>query len=372
MLMDITKFPPLNVDNSDNLDDDIPPLVEISESDDDIPPLVEIGETEQFLEKKMGTTFSKVKEMCEKLMKNDVQFNELFNKVIDKYENDKNIYTKEAEIVSKMLFDAIKKEETKEINKIATEASQWVKSTGIIKEVKSTGIIKEKEKEKEIIHLPTLFRNTKEYISYLTSDIIKKENMYLSEIINKSGIIGIFPSYKYTNELSDLLILQTSFKKIVASPFAKKNCIFEEAFDDGTIYFFKDYFKKASNYIKDNYVNFEDNSVNNDKIRYKLYTDKSLGFFSGKLFNYNISKKYKSYDSYNICDNTEELYKKIFYCKKEIRFMVSPMVYINTEKKRYGFALQIYTIEVKYPDKEICSVFNREINVEREVTKISI
>jgi len=65
---------------------------------------------------------------------------------------------------------------------------------------------------------------------------------------------------------------------------------------------------------------------------------------------------------------------KMFYCKKQVRFLVSPVSWIHPDpnQKIYGSYLKLFNIEVKYPNARINSVFDKQTDVEIEIKNISI
>lgn len=329
------------------------------DDDEELPPLISDEQYITYNEMIDSGKMSWYYNIFDKLMENDK-----VKKTVDKYKDNiellKNKGHSDPEIkeIAEMFKDAIIG--AKNTNNMANEASSWIKSLNLMKETK-----------KEVISLPETIKQKKEYASILTTDIIKKERIFLTELTNKSNITGISPCYKYTNDLSDLLVLQTSFQEINNYPFHEKSLISLNVFDNDTLEFFNYYIKEVTKYIEKKYDHTYNKISHDSKFKYKIYTDDSLGSYCGKLFSYNASKKYLPIESYNITENLVD--KKVFYCKKEIRLLLSPMVWLDPKTKKYGFAIKIYTIEVKYPNMKITSVFdNKQINVSDEITHIQI
>ena len=256
----------------------------------------------------------------------------------------------------------------------------------------NTEIIKREE-------LPSLKRNNK-FISILTTDLVKKDRIFLTERTNKHNMIIISPGYKYNHDFSDLFLLHTSFidvdsKTVLRRKESKDNespqimHIHSSAFDMETLQLFKYYDTTINNYMKNNFKDIKCKSalvVDNNKLPVDLYPgidihipsktfiDNNLKSYAGKLFNYNISKKYKLVEEHDIINgNINDMCKKILYCKKQIRFLISPVSWIHPDKKSYGSYLKVFTIEVKYPNARIKSIFdmNQEL-IEMELINISI
>ncbi|ARF09547.1 hypothetical protein Indivirus_1_170 [Indivirus ILV1] len=221
--------------------------------------------------------------------------------------------------------------------------------------------------------LQQLKRNNK-FVSMLTIDLLKKNRMELTEKIDKNNVILIFPSYRYTENTFDLLILKTSFTDINTIPFVS-GYIFNSCFSSNELDFFKYYNDKFEAYVKNNdeFKNYKFVSHRPNMIPVKFQKDYFLGNISKKLYNYNISKKYKLFDEIDLHFNIQQEFKKIFYCKKQIRLLVTPVSWIDNVGKIYGTELYIYIIEVKYPNATIKSILDtNEREMELEITNISI
>lgn len=228
--------------------------------------------------------------------------------------------------------------------------------------------------------LPKLKRNNK-FISILTIDLVKKDQIIFTESVNvKNKTIIISPSYNYTKSLCDLLILQTSFIEINKMPF-QKSTLPSNCFNMETLELFKYYDKQVDNYIQENFNTFRCISklINGDLwpglntlINTRIFDDFLLKPFSNKIYNYNISKKYKTIEEYELTVD-KKISNKLFYCNKQVSFLVSPVTWINESTKMYGSYLKLYTMEIKYVNAKINSVYDKVRSaVELEITNITI
>ncbi len=283
---------------------------------------------------------------------------------------------------------------------IGQETSECIGVTGQASPTISLGeTVKIEQNNMPIIKrqiFPPLKRNNK-FVSMLTLDLLKRNRMEFTEKINKHGMIVISPSYKYTENLKDLFVLQTIFTDIDKAPLSGKTSssitvenITSKAFSMDTLEFFKYYDNLVESYVQNNLESnytcasrllMESNKKAADlypgidiKIPVKFYKDKFLGAFAGKLFNYNISKKYRPVEEFNLdIMNPKSANDKVFYCKKQIRLLVTPVTWIEPTKKLFGSYLKLHTIEVKYPGAKINSVFDRgQTEMELEIINISI
>ena len=234
----------------------------------------------------------------------------------------------------------------------------------------------------------------KNFIAMITNDLFSKDKMILTQnsyVYKNIKMINIIPGYKFANNITDRLLLQTEFIDIDENPISLTKYdtykISSEAFSIETLEILKYYEIEFDKYMKVNFPNYKvrnnflrdyNNTITefypgmNIKIPAKLKKDHYLGQYSGKIYNYNVSKKYKPTQEFEFSDYKKLDLKTMYYCKKQARFLVCPISYICESNKTYGTHLNIYTIEIKYPGAKIRSVFDGQDTVENEVINISI
>lgn len=84
-----------------------------------------------------------------------------------------------------------------------------------------------------------------------------------------------------------------------------------------------------------------------------LQTDKLLCH----VVKYNVSRLYPTKETYTSLDYTS--FKKMLSGQKEIRCLLVPYVVIDEEKKLYFSGLQIHSMEIKYLNQRIESIYDK-------------
>lgn len=247
----------------------------------------------------------------------------------------------------------------------------------------------------------------KKYQSLINADNLDVDNMIFNIKENDNFIPTIDLQYRYNEQHTDKLCLQTDF--ISMEPNVKsfinyskiqyknrdglKMELSTKLFNDKLLNNFHNYDIKVDNLIKDKYNKDDmDEWTCKSRLISNIYKNKlaeqvnmmddfrniKVKFLknNSSIINYNISKKYAPFVKYTFNDefesNSESILWKILTDKKEIRLSFSIFTWINKDNKYYGSYLIIQSMEVKYKNGRIKSIFDNDKEVDAEINEIII
>ena len=112
--------------------------------------------------------------------------------------------------------------------------------------------------------------------------------------------------------------------------------------------------KCADNYMKINYPQYtiwkkicnRTNKKTLDHLKLHFLVNK-VGSIKTEIYNYNVSKKYPPFEHFKCC-RLDDI-KRFLRGKKQIRFILLPVLWINHFAKSYGIKIYIKCMEVRFP-----------------------
>lgn len=223
---------------------------------------------------------------------------------------------------------------------------------------------------------------------------------FISSDFNQAKIIT--PMYHYSQNTHHPLTIQTKFfdlnKKMITYKEFKQfhddhkgfvMRIASELFDSTILNMFLDYDIQVANFINNKNIKCKEKLLYNKSIKkhepefqndpimqldfgpIKFKISKKLS----KVTNYNISKKFPKVEEFNGTKNKlsefYDIFGRILNDKKQVRFVFSPMTWVNGNT--YGSYIIIHHMEIKFKDAKINSTLDNDSqNIQNEITSITI
>lgn len=225
-------------------------------------------------------------------------------------------------------------------------------------------------------------------LAMINSQDYQKDKLSFSSSQFKTMII-LNPFYQYSLKIQEPLHIQTNFLNIEKTSILYKEFkkfhddnrgfvmkILPELFDSSTINLLLDYDRQVKTFINNPNIKCAEKLIYNKDIKkhqsdYQNDPIPQLDYgpikckLSGKLSkvtNYNISKKYPKVEEFNGITNKLsdffDIFDRILSDKKQVRFVFSPITWINSNK--YSSHIIIHNMEIKYKDAKINSSLDTE------------
>ena len=254
------------------------------------------------------------------------------------------------------------------------------------------------------------------FLSLVTPEGFNCKNFTLSwESLPQNPNLRIFSSnYNYSDKNKSRLVIQTDFMdNVFHNPIKNKNetvinynglnsfpdkkqfniKLNHKMFSESLIDFMKFYdnlikkeldglvysYTNAKNLLNNVGANFSDEFnqlCDVQPIKAKISKDYEFKNFN-KIINYNISKKYPKKEEFHLSNltvkETEDLLHRVLTSSKQVRFLLTPVTWLNTGTHGYGSYLKIISMEIKFKNAKIFSQLDQnENNVANDIGTITI
>jgi hypothetical protein len=233
--------------------------------------------------------------------------------------------------------------------------------------------------------------NVLKYVQWDQFDASKLGDIksYVSK--NHPSFTLLQPLYRYTDKVVDTLYYKTPFIKLTENMVSRYQQTMPDYvnFDlnnlnlsDTMLSFLENYDQKVFNVISEKeysyvkpllsntgYNDLTKCEVNKDlpfkKLPLYFLKDKQSGNITSEIINYNISKKYPKVETFNRTnviklDDLVRCLKK----NKEVRFILKPYSWYDSNNKVAGSKMQLVTMEIKFDGAKINSLVDEEEVVE--------